>query len=663
MRPFFVMKLSTKQLNIIESYEFESVNDLLGLYPYRYETYQSKPIKDWVLGETIIINGFLASPFKMSRFGKNKTLVRFQVIYDNTIVNVNVFNQPYIMNLKTDNGLTILGVYDKNGSVNAKRVTNTPIHDLEGIQPVYPLKKGIKQHEVKKLIDKILNSTSIPSIIPKRFELLYKLLPKEVAIRKIHQPKHINDVQVAARTLKYEEFLRYHLSVAINQNMDKVGIAKKFDISNYEPDSHTSILSNLPFSLTNDQLSTLNEILNDLKSTKRMNRLLQGDVGSGKTIVAFLSALAAVEAGYQVAIMAPTEILVHQHFQSFIKIFKNSQVGILSAASADKDATLESLKRGEIKIVIGTHTLFSDSTQFKSLGLVVIDEQHRFGVSQRRKLLEKGEKVDCLMMSATPIPRTLANSLYFDLDVSTIQNQPAHRKTTITQLIDKNSIQPILEDLHSAIKNGEQIYIVCPAIVEGEREGIKNVVEIYGHLKNVFGHEKVGMLHGAMTQHEKDSVMSKFNNNSITVLVSTTVIEVGVDVHNATRIVIYNAEQFGLATLHQLRGRVGRGGLQGVCYLLSSTEDSIGKSRLKSLESIYDGFELSMIDLRMRGSGDALGTRQSGLPNFILGDLEKDIKILTQAKIDAKMIIEDKDNQDYKKIINSVLLQDYFKLV
>lgn len=385
--------------------------------------------------------------------------------------------------------------------------------------------------------------------------------------------------------------------------------------------------------------------MRDLASEKVMYRMLQGDVGCGKTLVAAFGMYACILSHKQAALMAPTEILAKQHAKSLKALFQDFDVNVevlySSLKNSEKALVYERLANNEIDIIVGTHALFQEDVKFYDLGMVVADEQHRFGVGQRRKLIEKGDKVDFLLMSATPIPRTLALSLYGDMDVSTIQELPKGRMPIQTTLVKSASMGPVLNDILTLIDEGNQCYVVCPAIEKNEETNVKNVTEIYEGMKASLGKKyTIALLHGKMNAQEKDEVMDAFQHQSIQILVSTTVIEVGVDVPSANIMVIYDAHRFGLSQIHQLRGRVGRGKVQGYCYLLSSTKEEDSLRRLKILEQIRDGFEISRADLAMRGPGDILGTRQSGVPGFILGDVIQDANILEVAREDAAHVLQ-----------------------
>ncbi|MBK2403128.1 ATP-dependent DNA helicase RecG [Erysipelothrix sp. strain 2 (EsS2-6-Brazil)] len=650
------MKITDKQLKIIETYGADSPESFLMVFPYRYERLEAKPFDAWRSGDTVVFSGRLLGGFKNFTFRKNQSVTNFKVVYQDEIVPVAIFNRRYLNTRHYEQGIVVVGVVGNDGKITAKTVSNKDICDIIGIKPIYSQKSGIKQYEIERLIGKIIENVSLPNIIPFEFQTRYKLMDRFDAVKAIHMPQSEVELHHGLRTLKYEEFLAYHLSISLNNSDREYGISKVFD-----EDRIAAMVNELPFKLTVDQVQSLNDILDDLKETKKMNRLLQGDVGSGKTIVAFLSAFACYLAGYQVAIMVPTELLLMQHVRAFQKLFPHVDCVVLSQGVDQRDQVLQAIATGKVLVVFGTHALFQKDVIFDNLGFVIIDEQHRFGVEQRRALIAKGNHIDTLMLSATPIPRTLAASLFFDLDVSTISTYPSHRKQIETHWIRENSLRSIMEPIQKRLNNHEQIYIVCAAIDEGERAGVKNVHTLSGNLKPVFANYNVDIVHGKMPSDLKNAKMQAFVSGEIDILISTSVIEVGLDVHNANMMIIYNAEQFGLATLHQLRGRVGRGKIQGVCYLLSGNESDETAQRMNALVSSHDGFELSVIDMRLRGFGDVLGQRQSGLPNFILGDIIKDENILKQAKIDALTIAHDLNNKDYAEIIADVARRQYFK--
>lgn len=639
------MKLTEKQSLIISSLGYDNPQDFLTHYPFRYDFLFEKKIDTWESGEQVVFSGRLVSNFSTFRFGKNQSKTTFKVLVEEQVVSVTLFNLPFLKASNYDRGIVVIGHVQDNGSIVAKRITNQDIKTIIGIQPVYPTKTSIKQHEIKRLIDKILKHTTIDNVVPDEFINAYKLLDRDVAIKNIHHPQSKDALKMSLRTLKYEEFLLYHLVNGLNASTLSQGISKAIDKGMLEDK-----IKSLPYTLTEDQRIVLDEIIEDLSSKKQMHRLLQGDVGSGKTIVALLAAYLTILDQYQVAFMVPTEILLEQHFNSVKKLFPELRSVMLSSSMSNRSEVLDMIKNNEVDIVVGTHALFQEDVIFSNLGMVIIDEQHRFGVHQRRSLIDKGEYVDTLMLSATPIPRSLASALFFNLDISTIATYPAFRKVNKTVLVEENSIRSILEDLEGRLVSGDQIYVVCAAIDESERKGVKTVEGIYAQFKNLFPSYKIGKIHSRIDSDEKEAIMRAFNQGDIDILISTTIIEVGIDVHNANTMIIYNAELFGLSTLHQLRGRIGRGTKAGILYLLSNQGTEESQTRLKLMASSNDGFELSMMDMKMRGMGDLLGNRQSGLPHFILGDIEHDQPILIQAKVDAEKIIENQNA--YKDVID-----------
>ena len=454
--------------------------------------------------------------------------------------------------------------------------------------------------------------------------------------------------------MKYEEFLRFYLALAILKgNTAKNGKAAK----HFDDDKVNDFISNLGFELTEDQHKAKDDILSDLKSERIMYRLVQGEVGSGKTAVAMIGLYANYLAGFQGALMAPTEILAKQHYLSLKKQFERYglRVGVLYSSMNNEKQVKQQIKDGEIDIIVGTHALFSEDVEYKKLGLVIADEQHRFGVRQRQALKDKGTDCDFILMSATPIPRTLASSIYGDMDISTIASLPKGRKGCKTYLIRKNSIADILPDIKNCLNEGRQVYIVAAAIERSDNYKAKDVNGLYESLKEVLSPYKLGLLHGKMSSQEKDEIMESFNRNEVQVLVSTTVVEVGVNVANATMMIIYDADKFGLSQLHQLRGRVQRSDYEGTCYLLTDNKDQDVTQRLNILCQSNDGFKISYEDLKLRGPGDILGTRQSGIPAFILGNLIEDTKFIDAARDDAHEIMNSLDKKEYKDYYDEIM--------
>lgn len=639
--PFFIMKLTPKQDQIIERLGYSSPESFLNYYPYRYDHLEAKPFDEWQEKDKVVFSAELASDFRTFRFGKNQSVTNFSVIHEGNIIKCSLFNRPFLKQAHYNDGLVVVGTVGKSGTISVQTITNKPLETVLGINPIYGLKAGIKNFEIVRLITKILKETSIPNILPTIYQQRYRLLERNVAVKEVHQPTSHQSLKDALRTLKYEEFLKYHLNYALNHEAIRMGHVNELrDLSNF----------NLPFTLNDDQIKAVEEIRSEMASSSNMFRMLQGDVGSGKTIVAFLSALS-LNRG-QAVLMVPTETLAIQHFNNFKKLFPNESVYLFTQDSDDKDQTLKDIADGKARFIIGTHALFQKSVHYKDLRLAIVDEQHRFGVEQRQALYDKGQHTDVLMLSATPIPRTLASSLFFDMKVSTLKSHPKNRTGSQTIVVAENSIRSIVDDMKDYLREKGQIYIVCPAIDVAHRYGIKTVDAIVENITPVFKDQRITAIHGGMSSNDKRTIMSDFEAGEIDILVCTTVIEVGVDVHNANMMIIYNAELFGLATLHQLRGRVGRGAVQGKTYLLSGAmDDEITQERLNAMLEYDSGFDLAMIDLRLRGFGDLLGSRQSGMPQFILGDIINDEAILKTAKVDAQEIMANRNNPDYQAIL------------
>ena len=514
------------------------------------------------------------------------------------------------------------------------------------IEPVYHLNQGIKRSNFKKLVDEILDNTvEIKSNVPDYLIEKYNFINKKEAVTNVHKPKDINSLKKADLHLIYEELFTFMLKVSYLK--EKNASDGKFNIKSFDEDKVNNFISSLPFNLTDGQMQAVDDIKGDFLSKKKMNRLILGDVGSGKTIVSFIALYMNMLAGYQGVLMAPTEILAVQHFNNMVGLFGdklNIQLLTSSTKKGERNKMLQNLKNGETQVLIGTHSLLNDELVYNNLGLVITDEQHRFGVNQRQTLQEKGKDVDVLYMSATPIPRTLALTIYGDMDITEIRTKPGGRKEIITKIFKNSELKNVLEKMLDEIKAGHQIYVVAPLIDDEEDEKM-NVTSLKDKFDVAFnGMVPAGLLHGKMKPNQKDEVMNSFKNGDTKILISTTVIEVGVDVKNATMMVIFNAERFGLATLHQLRGRVGRNDMQSYCYLISDYD----AERLKVLEESNDGFYISEQDFKLRGGGDIFGIRQSGEQSFKIANLNRDYKILMQCKSDAEEFLKSKNLDDYK---------------
>ncbi|SHJ58605.1 ATP-dependent DNA helicase RecG [Tepidibacter formicigenes] len=639
-----------KKLNKLGLY---TLKDLLYYFPRQYEDRSKfKKIFNLVNGEKVCIKGVIVD-FETVKPRDKITISKIEVRDDTGYAKLVFFNQQYILNnFKKGDRIVAFGKikkeFGKTEIVNCEVELDTKDADLVGnIVPIYSLTYGITNKEISGIIKNVILNLdeNIKEYLPKDILIKNKLCDIDFSIKNIHMPKNLNNLKIALYRLVFEEFLVLQLGLFYLKNgvVDKEGI--KFEKSSKLYD----IINSLPFSLTNAQNRSLNDILDDMNSNKVMNRLVQGDVGSGKTVVALLSLANTVLNGYQGAMMAPTEILAEQHYNSLTQILSkfnmNIELLVGSLTKKQKREILEKTKNGDIDILIGTHALIEDEVKFKNLGMVITDEQHRFGVRQRSKLSEKGNNPEVLVMTATPIPRTLALILYGDLDISIIDELPPGRQKIDTFALPKERRAKAYNFVRSQIELGRQVYIVCPLVEESEVIQAKAAVDLLEELSiEYFRDLRLGLLHGKMKANEKDEIMKKFKNGEIDILVSTTVIEVGVNVPNATLMIIENAERFGLAQLHQLRGRVGRGEYKSYCILIYSSKNDIALERMKIMEQTTDGFKISEKDLEIRGPGEFFGTRQHGLPDLKIANIFKHMKILKEAQKQAKLIIRE-DNK------------------
>ena len=651
------LKLTSKRLTVLHQLGLYTTDDLLMYYPYRYETITSSTFADWKIKDKVWFEGEVVQLPRSWRKGRLVTTT-FQVRSQEQILTITIFNRPWAKSLNLNQILTIQGVYQGNSKVTAISYDTKHLAEHTAITPIYSIKAGIRQKTLQTIIYSVLNQLQDEIIddIPDEFRQAYRLLTLKVAYRCIHIPSSMSEVQAAVRTLKYAEFLRFFTAIQLMRSTDGIHITKKPKI--FSSKKIQQAIQSLSFELTADQKDTLEKILNDMGSTHTMYRLVQGDVGCGKTVVATLALYAAFLSGYQGAMLAPTEILARQHYISVNQVLApfgvKTEVLYSALTPAKKKEILEDVASGKINILIGTHSMIQDSVTFHKLGLTIADEQQRFGVSQRKALKQKGEQVDFLLMSATPIPRTLAASLFGDMDVSTIETMPAGRITPVTKLLKETSFRTVLDDVKCLLKSGRQLYVICAAVDENEEYHARNVYDTTESIQKLFPQYKVACLHGRMTADEKQAIMQAFNTNDIQILVSTTVVEVGVNVVNATGMIIYDADRFGLSQLHQLRGRIQRGSEQGYCWLLTASHEERVLQRLDVLVKSNNGFEISYEDLRLRGPGDILGTRQSGVPDFILGNIVEDTAMINQARKDALKVMESADNPDYQILLETV---------
>ena len=639
--------IGPKSLLALKALNLYTKDDVINYFPYRYNIYTPVKLRECSEGDTCTITGYVESAAKVFFIRKNLNKLSFAFNTGSELVNVTIFNRAYLKpNIRIKSYISVIGKYNrKSNTFMASEIKLTPITKTV-IEPVYHLNQGIKRSNFKKLVDEILDNTvEIKSNVPDYLIEKYNFINKKEAVTNVHKPKDINSLKKADLHLIYEELFTFMLKVSYLK--EKNASDGKFNIKSFDEDKVNNFINSLPFSLTDGQMQAVSDIRGDFLSKKKMNRLILGDVGSGKTIVSFIALYMNMLAGYQGVLMAPTEILAVQHFNNMVGLFGdklNIQLLTSSTKKGERNKILQNLKNGETQVLIGTHSLLNDELVYNNLGLVITDEQHRFGVNQRQTLQEKGKDVDVLYMSATPIPRTLALTIYGDMDITEIRTKPGGRKEIITKIFKNSELKNVLEKMLDEIKAGHQIYVVAPLIDDEEDEKM-NVTSLKDKFDVAFnGMVPTGLLHGKMKPNQKDEVMNSFKNGDTKILISTTVIEVGVDVKNATMMVIFNAERFGLATLHQLRGRVGRNDMQSYCYLISDYD----AERLKVLEESNDGFYISEQDFKLRGGGDIFGIRQSGEQSFKIANLNRDYKILMQCKSDAEEFLKSKNLDDYK---------------
>ena len=654
-------KIGPKTINILNKININTVEDLLTYYPYRYNVIKFINIDEANENMICYIKAKVLSVPKVAYIKKNFNRLDFIASNSNQDFKVTIFNRAYLkQSLTLDKEIVLIGKFSK---LKNSFVANDIKYNMneERIEPIYHLTEGLKNSSLETMISNALKENiSLNDYIPTYLSEKYHLLNKNEAIKKIHQPENPSDIKSSMLKLIYEELFIYMFKINYLKSINKVtkGLPKKFDETQIQ-----EFLSSLNFELTKDQLTTIEDILKDMKENKRMNRLVLGDVGSGKTIVAFVAILANYFSGYQSTFMAPTEILAKQHFTSIKEYFKEYDINIAlltgSLTKKQKEKIYNQISNGKIDIVIGTHALLNDNLNFKNLGLVITDEQHRFGVNQRNLLQNKGLNgdADVLYLSATPIPRTYALTIYGDLELSQIKTKPNIRKEIITKIASEQNIKEVLLKMYEELKLNHQIFVVSPLIEQNDELNINSVIELKEKLNKAFSNKvRIEILHGKLKQKEKDELMKEFQENKINILISTTVIEVGIDIPNASMMVIYNAERFGLATLHQLRGRVGRSNIQSYCYLITNNSNN---ERLKVMEKSSDGFYIAEQDFKQRGQGDLFGVKQSGDMSFKIADLKRDFSILSQANIDAENFLESKKYQGYEYYNNIIKEIDF----
>lgn len=639
--------IGPKTLELLNKISIRNIDDLVRYYPYRYNIYSPSNILDASEEDTIVVTGIITSTPKVSYIKRNFNRISFSFETSNVNINVVIFNRAFLSKqLFIGKNITLIGKYNR--FKNTFTCSDIKLYGMTKteVEPVYHMVNGLKTSTLTKAIYNALsNKNNISEIVPEYIQDRYELMSTYDAIKEIHFPTSGDRLKNAKVKLKYEELFEFMFK--INLMKFKNQLFGDFIIKDINDKMIQDALSKIPFELTEDQLNAINDIVYDFRNLRRMNRLVLGDVGSGKTIVSFIAILLNNACGFQSAILAPTEVLARQHYDNFKTLFKDIRVELLvgSTKKKEKEEIINRLKNNEIDLIIGTHAILEDNVEFYNIGLVVTDEQHRFGVNQRKTLQNKGRCVDVLYMSATPIPRTYALTIYGDMDISMIKQKPSGRKEIITKIYKFDEISKITEEIEQELSLNHQAYVVAPLIEENEESNLNDIIKISELLQNNFKYKhSVGILHGKMKQIDKEKIMNDFKEGKIDVLISTTVIEVGVDVKNATIMAIFNAERFGLATLHQLRGRVGRNSLQSKCLLISDKETE----RLHVLEESNDGFYISEKDFELRGSGDLFGIRQSGDMVFKVADIKRDYRILLQCQKDSKEFLDEHIENNFR---------------
>ena len=632
-------KIGPKTAKTLNNLGIYSAEDLIRNYPYRFLIFAKRDINNPKYYDEFVSDGIVESMPTLNFFRGKMNRLTFRCNVQNKIVKVVIFNRAFLkQNIIIGKEVTIIGKYDpKKETIVATNIRLGNLNKVE-IEPVYHLCKGITSKQMNAFIKKALSVVKENNNIPKELISKYNLMSEDEAIRIIHNPKDEESLKTALKTLKYEEIFTYMKNIKLLKIKNEVhkDVYKKEASLNMVND----FINSLPFKLTSDQEKIVFKMLDEICGDTLMNRLLQGDVGSGKTIVAFIISYALYTGGYQTSFMAPTEVLARQHYKNACDLFKdtNFKVGLLTGKMTlkEKRKVYEKIEKNEIDMLIGTHALISDKVVWNNLGLVITDEQHRFGVNQRQTLKNKGLNVEVLMMSATPIPRTYALTIYGDTDTSSIKTKPSGRIPVITKVKKEDEIKDVLEGIYKALKNQNQVYVIAPMIEENDDSNYANVYDLKRKFNLAFKNYNVEVLHGKMTNEEKEKVMDEYAKGNIDILISTTVIEVGVDVKNATVMVIFDADRFGLSTLHQLRGRVGRNSLQSYCYLISDKDTK----RLKIMEEENDGYKISEADFKLRGQGDLFGSRQSGTLSFKLSDVRKDYDLLVKVRDDVNELVK-----------------------
>ncbi|MBQ6285643.1 MAG: ATP-dependent DNA helicase RecG [Bacilli bacterium] len=640
--------LGPKSIAHLNNLNIYNISDLVNYYPYKHNLIVLDDIKNCADKQNVIIECIVDSVPLTRRFRANMSSLTFRAVSNRKMIAVMIFNRVFLKtHLKPGTYITVIGKYD--ALKNTVIASDIKFERLKtgSIESVYHLTSGVTSKQLKKYINEALSFyDNYVDYIPNYLNEKYGFISKKEAVNLIHNPQNESDVKKSLLKLKYEELFEFMFKINYLKEINKA--SKTEYIRNVDINEINDFIRSLPFELTADQNKAIKDIYDDMTSDKRMNRLLQGDVGSGKTIVSVIAAYINHLSKHQTALMAPTEVLAVQHYETIKNTLASTNIRVElligSMKKKEKDDITEKLKDGKIDFIIGTHALLSDNVEFKNLGLVITDEQHRFGVNQRALLRNKGLLPDTLYMSATPIPRTFALTIYGDMDISNIKTKPKGRKDIKTIVKSEKEMIEVYEMIKNEIDNHHQVYVVSPLIEDSEVSDLTTVNEIKRNIDLYFkGSVKSAIMHGKLSKNDKDKIMNDFKEGKTDILISTTVIEVGIDVKNATMMVIHDAGMFGLATLHQLRGRIGRNSYDSTCILIGDKNNS----RLKVMCESNDGFYITEKDFEMRGEGDLFGVKQSGDMTFKVANIKSDFKILLQARDDVKEFIKSKDYLNY----------------
>ena len=655
-----VKGVGPRALCLLNKIGIYTIEDLVTHYPFRYDVLERGDLTKTENEEHIVIDGKIESVPILMRFKAGLNKMNFRLVTQSGVVGVSIFNRAFLKSqLQVGTGITVIGKFDKQKNViTASEIKMGTLTNKIKIEPVYHCTSGLTNKNLSTYINMALLTygREIPDYIPEEYIKKYNFLNKKTALNIIHNPSTDEKLKEVIVRLKYEELFAFMFKInylKLQNKKNNQGLDRKIDKIKLD-----KFIKSIPFKLTNDQLKAIDDIVSDLESPSRMNRLLQGDVGSGKTIVSFVAMIANYLSGYQSALMAPTEILAVQHYNNLKEFLSGTEINVElltgSTLKKDKQRIYKELSNGKIDMIVGTHALIQEEVEYNNLGFVITDEQHRFGVNQRANLQNKGLRPDILYMSATPIPRTYALTIYGDMDMSIIKERPNGRQPITTYLKSNDEIKDVLQMMLDELKKGHQVYVIAPLIEESENSDLATVCKLKDQMTLAFGKNfKIDIIHGKMAGGAKDLIMQEFAQGKIQILISTTVIEVGVDVPNATTMVIFDANRFGLSTLHQLRGRVGRGSSKSQCILISNSDTK----RLEIMKNVDDGFLISEEDFKLRGHGDLFGTKQSGDMEFKIANLRDDYKILLQAKKDSNEYLKNKetDNDALKKeLVSSI---------